>query len=87
MGMFAYTLGLVVVEPLAGWLATVTDRLSLGLFLGTLAFVPCAYILWRWRTTVAPWPAVTPVPSRLVRGEANASRFHRLWERISRLRP
>jgi len=87
MGAFAYTLGLVVVEPVAGWLSTTTDRLNLGLFLGILAFVPCAYILFRWRTTVAPWPAVTPVPSRLVSGEARISRFHRLWERLSRLRP
>lgn len=87
MGAFAYTLGLVIVEPLAGWLTTTTDRLSLGLFLGVVTFIPCAYILFRWRTTVAPWPAVTPLPSRLVTGAARVSRFHRLWERLSRLRP
>ncbi len=87
MGSFAYTLGLVILEPLAGLLTTATsDRLNLGLFLGFVTLVPCAYILARWRTTVAPWPAVTPVPSRLVPG-GRVSRFHRLLERMSRLRP
>src|SRR5207245_2808911 len=55
---------------------------------GTLALLvfPCAYILARWRTTVAAWPAVTPLPSRLIAG-SRVSRFHRLLERMSRLRP
>src|SRR5207244_12324927 len=86
MGAFAYTLGLVVVEPLAGALTTTTGLLNLGLLLGIVTFVPCAYILVRWRTTVAAWPAVTPLPSRLIAGH-RVSRFHRLLERMSRLRP
>lgn len=86
MGAFAYTLGLVIVEPLAGLLTTTTGLLNLGLFLGLVTFVPSVYILFRWRTTVAPWPALTPVPSRLLPGHS-VSRFHRLWERMSRLRP
>jgi MFS family permease len=86
MGAFAYTLALVVLEPLAGLLTTSTGLLPLGLFLGVVTFVPCAYILVRWRTTVAPWPALTPLPSRLV-GGGRVSRFHRLLERMSRLRP
>jgi len=86
MGAFAYTLGLVVVEPVAGLLTTSTGLLNLGLFLGLVTFFPCAYILARWRTTVAPWPAMTPVPSRLVPA-SRVSRFHRLLERMSRLRP
>ena len=86
MGAFAYTLGLVVLEPLAGVLTTNTGLLNLGVFLGVVTIAPCAYILVRWRTTVAPWPAVTPVPSRLVAG-GRVSRFHRLLERMSRLRP
>src|SRR5256886_2248793 len=85
-GAFACTLGLVVVEPLAGALTTTTGLLNLGLFLGIVTFVPCAYILARWRTTVAAWPAVTPLPSRLIAGH-RVSRFHRLLERMSRLRP
>src|SRR5437867_2490480 len=55
-------------------------------FFGIVTFFPCAYILARWRTTVAAWPAVTPVPSRLIAGH-RVSRFHRLLERMSRLRP
>ncbi|MGI0149634.1 MAG: MFS transporter, partial [Thermoplasmata archaeon] len=86
MGAFAYTLGIVIVEPLAGFLTTTTGILNLGLFLGVVTFFPCAYILARWRTTVAPWPSVTPIPSRLV-GGGRISRFHRLFERMSRLRP
>src|SRR2546426_10149844 len=86
MGAFAYTLGLVVVEPLAGALTTTTGLLNLGIFLGIVTFFPCAYILARWRTTVAAWPAVTPLPSRLIAG-SRVSRFHRLLERMSRLRP
>ncbi len=86
MGAFAYTLALVVLEPVAGLLTTSTGLLSLGLFLGVVTFVPCGYILARWRLTVAPWPAITPVPSRLV-GSGRVSRFHRLLERMSRLRP
>src|SRR3989454_9513478 len=86
MGAFAYTLGLVVVEPFAGALTTTTGLLNLGLFLGIVTFFPCAYILARWRTTVAAWPAVTPLPSRLIAGH-RVSRFHRLLERMSRLRP
>ena len=85
MGAFAYTLGLVIVEPLAGLLTTSTGLLNLGLFLGVVTLFPCAYILARWRTTVAPWPALTPIPSRLV--GSRVSRFHRLLERMSRLRP
>jgi MFS family permease len=86
MGAFAYTLALVILEPAAGLLTTSAGLLSLGLFLGIVTFVPCAYILLRWRTTVAPWPAVTPLPSRLI-GGGRVSRFHRLLERMSRLRP
>src|SRR3989442_540801 len=86
MGAVSYTLGLVVVEPLAGALTTTTGLLNLGLFLGIVTFFPCAYILARWRTTVAAWPAVTPLPSRLIAG-SRVSRFHRLLERMSRLRP
>jgi len=86
MGAFAYTLGIVIVEPLAGLLTTTTGLLNLGLFLGVVAFFPCAYILARWRMTVAPWPSVNPIPSRLV-GGGRVSRFHRLFERMSRLRP
>src|SRR2546430_2245873 len=86
MGAFAYTLGLVVVEPFAGALTTTTGLLNLGLFLGIVTFFPCAYILARWRTTLAAWPAVTPLPSRLIAG-SRVSRFHRLLERMSRLRP
>ena len=86
MGAFAYTLGLIVVEPVAGILTTTTGVLNLGLFLGFVTLVPSAYILYRWRTTVAPWPAATPVPSRLLPGH-RVSRFSRLWERLSRLRP
>jgi MFS family permease len=86
MGSFAYTLGLVIVEPLLGLLTTTTELLNLGLFLGIVSLVSCSYILVRWRTTVAPWPAVTPVPSRLIAGH-RVSRFHRLLERMSRLRP
>jgi MFS family permease len=88
IGAFAYTLGLVIVEPLAGLLTSTTGDLSiLGLFFGLLTFAPCAYVAWRWRMTVAPWPAVTPIPSRLVSGAERVSRFHRLWERLSRVRP
>ncbi len=87
MGAFAFTLGLVIVEPLAGLLTTTTGSLlNLGLFLGIASLVPCVYILVRWRATVAPWPAVTPLPTRLVPG-ARQSRFSRLFERLSRLRP
>jgi MFS family permease len=86
MGAFAYTLGVVILEPLAGLLTTTTGLLNLGLFLGVVTSFPCAYVLARWRTTVAAWPAVTPVPSRLVAG-SRVSRFHRLLERLSRLRP
>src|SRR5207245_300731 len=86
MGAFAYTLGLVVVEPLAGALTTTTGLLNLGIFLGIVTFFPCAYILARWRTTVAAWPAVTPLPSRLIAG-SRVSRFPGLLERMSRLRP
>src|SRR5437773_1093911 len=68
MGAFAYTLALVILEPVAGLLTTSTGLLSLGLFLGVVTIVPCAYILARWRMTVAPWPAMTPLPSRLVGG-------------------
>jgi MFS family permease len=86
MGAFAYTLALVILEPVAGLLTTSSGLLTLGLFLGIVTFVPCAYILARWRATVAPWPAMTPVPSRLV-ANGRVSRFHRLLERMSRLRP
>ena len=48
MGAFAYTLGLVVVEPLAGLLTTNTGLLNLGVFLGVVTFAPCVYILVRW---------------------------------------
>src|SRR5947208_8957810 len=84
MGAFAYTLALVILEPTAGLLTTATGLLNLGLFLGVLTFLPCAYILARWRTTVAPWPEVTPLPSRLI-ASGRVSRFHRLLERISHL--
>ncbi len=87
MGSFAYTLGLVIAEPLAGLTVTADNLLILGLFLGLLTAVPCAYLLARWRATVAPWPAITPVPSRLVPGGARISRFSRVFERIGRLWP
>ncbi len=87
MGSFAYTLGLVIAEPLAGLTVTADNILVLGLFLGLLTAVPCAYLLARWRATVAPWPAITPVPSRLVPGGARFSRFSRAFERIGRLWP
>ena len=60
--------------------------IGLEVVLGLVTFLPCAYNLARWRTTVAPWPCVTPVPSGLVAG-GRISRFHRLFERMSRLRP
>ena len=87
MGAFAYTLGLVVLEPIAGIVATASGLLVLGLFLGILALVPSAYILVRWRATVAPWPPITPVPTRLLPGGARVSRFFRVVERLTRLRP
>src|SRR5206468_12011790 len=65
MGAFAYTLALVILEPTAGLLTTATVLLNLWLFLGVPTSLPCASILARWRTTVAPWPEVTPLPSRL----------------------
>ncbi len=86
MGSFAYTLGLVIAEPLAGLTLTADNLLVLGLFLGLLTAVPCAYILARWWATVAPWPAITPVPSRLVPG-GRVSRFSRVFERLGRLWP
>ncbi len=87
MGSFAYTLGLVIAEPLAGLTTTASGILVLGLYLGLLAAAPCVYILIRWRATVAPWPAITPVPSRLVPGGGHMSRFARVFERIGRLFP
>lgn len=88
MGAFAFTLGLVALLPTVGWLTTMTsDLLVLGLALGVLTLVPGAYVLARWRTTVAPWPPVTPLPTRLVPEAARLSRFHRFLERLSRLRP
>lgn len=87
MGSFAYTLGLVIAEPLAGLTVSGENLLVLGLFLGLLTAVPCGYMLLRWRTTVAPWPAITPVPSRLVPGGAWTSRFSRVFERLGRLWP
>ncbi|HYM38574.1 MAG TPA: MFS transporter [Thermoplasmata archaeon] len=87
MGSFAYTLGLVIAEPLAGLAVTGENILILGLFLGLLTAVPCTYILVRWRATVAPWPAITPIPSRLVPGGARVSRFSRVFERLGRLWP
>ena len=87
MGAFAYTLVLVVVEPLVGLATGATGVFALGLALGVFALVPSIFILVRWRQTVAPWPAVTPVPSRLVPGAGRVSRFGRLFERLSRLKP
>lgn len=87
MGSFAYTLGLVIAEPIAGLTVSEGNILILGLFLGLLTAIPCAYILVRWRATVAPWPAITPVPSRLVPGGAWTSRFSRVFERLGRLWP
>jgi hypothetical protein len=87
IGAFAYTMVLVAVEAFGGFLTSTTGDLSiLGLFLGLLAFAPCAFVAWRWRTTVAPWPAVTPIPSRLVSGAERVSRFHRVWIRLTRPR-
>src|SRR2546422_1065720 len=82
----AFLLVAAIWSAFAGTLTTTTGLLTLGLFLGIVTFVPCAYILARWRTTVAAWPAVTPLPSRLIAGH-RVSRFHRLLERMSRLRP
>ncbi len=87
MGSFAYTLGLVIAEPLVGLATTATSLLFLGLYLGLLTAIPCVYILIRWRATVAPWPAITPVPSRLIPGGAAISRFSRVFERLGRLWP
>ena len=87
MGSFAYTLGLVIAEPLAGLTTTASGILELGVYLGFLTLVPCAYVLVRWRATVAPWPPITPVPSRLVAGGAGITRFSRVFERIGRLFP
>ena len=87
MGSFAYTLGLVIAEPLAGLTTTASGILELGVYLGLLTLIPCAYVLIRWRATVAPWPPITPVPSRLVPGGAVISRFSRVFERIGRLWP
>lgn len=87
MGAFAFTLVLVVLLPTAGLITTTSNVFALGLVLGLAAFVPGAYILARWRTTVAPWPALTPVPTRLVPEAARLSRFHRFLERLGRLRP
>ena len=87
MGSFAYTFGLVIAEPLAGLAVTDGNILILGLFLAILTIVPCGYILTRWHATVAPWPAITPVPSRLVPGGARFSRFSRVFERLGRLWP
>ncbi len=87
MGSFAYTLGLVIAEPLSGLTVTEGNLLDLGLFLGLLTAIPCAYVLVRWRATVAPWPAITPIPSRLVPGGARISRFSRVFERLGRLWP
>ena len=87
MGAFAYTLGLVILEPIAGLVATVSGVLVLALFLGIVALVPSAYILARWRATVAPWPPITPVPSRLVPGGGRVSRTFRIVDRLTRLRP
>ncbi len=87
MGAFAFTLALVVIEPLVGLATTATNVITLGLALGLLTLGPSAYILVRWRATVAPWPALTPVPSRLLPGAGRVSRFSRLLERLSRLKP
>jgi hypothetical protein len=87
MGAFAFTLGLVVLLPAVGFATTTSDVVVLGLVLGLVTLVPGAYVLARWRLTVAPWPAVSPVPSRLVPGGARVSRFNRFLERMSRLRP
>src|SRR5207247_10463600 len=56
MGAFAYTLALVILEPTAGLLTTATGLLTLGLFLGVVTFIPCAYILARLPLTVGPRP-------------------------------
>src|SRR3989454_1474142 len=45
MGAFAYTLALVVLEPVAGLLTTSTGLLSPGPVLAVVAAGPCAYIL------------------------------------------
>jgi len=88
MGAFAFTLVLAIAEPLVGYATTVTeDLLLLGLLLGVATLVPGTFIALRWRSSVAPWPAVTPLPSRLLPGGGRVSRFHRLLERLSRFRP
>ena len=88
MGAFAFTLGLVGLLPLVGFVTTATSDLRLlGLALGLLTLVPGTYVLARWRTRVAPWPAVTPIPTRLLPDSARLSRFHRFLERMSRLKP
>jgi len=87
LGAFAFTLALVVAEPLIGLATTFTNVITLGLALGLLTLVPSLYVLVRWRQTVAPWPPVTPVPSRLVPGGGRLSRFARLLERLSRFKP
>ena len=88
MGAFAFTLALVGVLPLTGLVTSSTgDLLNLGLLLGVGTLVCGMAILFRWRSTVAPWPAVTPLPTRLMPESARISRFHRLFERLARLRP
>ena len=88
MGGFAYTLALVAVLPLTGLLTSATDDLvGLTFLLGLGSALPGAGILIAWRARVAPWPAASPVPTRLVPGAGRISRFHRLLERMSRMRP
>jgi hypothetical protein len=88
MGAFAYTLALVVVLPTAGFVTSSTgDFVGLGLLLALGTLLPGLVILGLWRRTVAPWPPITPVPTRLVPEAARISRVHRLFERMSRLRP
>src|SRR2546427_559864 len=64
MGAFAYTLALVVLEPVAGLLATWTGLLRRGLFPGGVNFAPSAFILARLRVTGAALPAMQPVSTR-----------------------
>jgi len=63
------------------------DLVGLGLILGLGTLLPGLAILAFWRASVAPWPAVTPVPTRLVPGAGRISRFHRVFERMIRFRP
>ena len=79
MAAFASVIAILIVEPLAGWLSSVTDIYTIGLALGVGQLVPGAWIVARWR---ARQPAFVPAlaPTRLPFRS-------RIVERLTRLRP